>query len=284
MSQSRPRWVCLNGELVPAETAKVSVHDTSYQRGLGVFETMLGVKQKVPLLEQHWQRLQTTCKQFQLAAPSLAQLATATDSLLKKNAFDYSRIRLTISGADSPESRWYQSPGNSSWSMLCVPIKKPMSVDKGIRVTTWPGVIDSRCIPTGYKTTSYLPMVVCRRYAADNNFDEALVQNENAEWAECSASNLFVVIDQKIKTPDESSGCLPGIMRNLVIETAQKLGLNIETAKLNPDCLPQLSFAFTTNAIQGLTPIYQIDDHSFGTKPEWWNVLTQDISRQLQLG
>ncbi len=91
------------------------------------------------------------------------------------------------------------------------------------------GVAEQRKVPLTFpdvKRMAALDYVLAAREARIKGWDDALMLNSDGRVVECSSSNIFLVKDTQILTPELSEGCLPGVMRSLIVdELATKVGL-----------------------------------------------------------
>ena len=89
--------------------------------------------------------------------------------------------------------------------------------------------------------------------------DEAIMLNDRGFVCEGSTSNVFIVKNNSLVTPDEQSGCLPGITREVVMETASAMGMVVEQREVQLKELVAADEAFLTNSLLGLMPLREID-------------------------
>jgi branched-chain amino acid aminotransferase len=80
---------------------------------------------------------------------------------------------------------------------------------------------------------SWVPHTAALERAHVEGFDEALLLNERAQLAECTSANIFLVRGGKVLTPPLSSGCLPGITREILLEIAPGSGIEIREQELD---------------------------------------------------
>ena len=90
--------------------------------------------------------------------------------------------------------------------------------------------------------------------------DEALLLNESGFIAEGSVSNIFFVTSSSLVTPPLESGILPGITREVVIELADTLGINVAERDVRLPDLGQFDEAFLTNSVMEIMPLVAVRD------------------------
>src|SRR5918994_2409683 len=93
-------WV--DGELLPASTARVSPLDHGLLVGDGVFET-LRVYRGIPFAwARHLERLVRSAGGLGLTVPDFDELRAAVDAVLSANDLTDARLRLTVTGGPAP--------------------------------------------------------------------------------------------------------------------------------------------------------------------------------------
>jgi branched-subunit amino acid aminotransferase/4-amino-4-deoxychorismate lyase len=96
--------------------------------------------------------------------------------------------------------------------------------------------------------------------ARDRGYDETLIETNPRGFTEASRSNLFVIDNNQLITCSTDAPIVPGIMRQLVLDAAKELPLDIqEPPGLDPDHLQSGTEVFLTNAVRGIIPVARID-------------------------
>jgi branched-chain amino acid aminotransferase len=110
------------------------------------------------------------------------------------------------------------------------------------------------------KTTSYAENVVALAFANQHGAVEALFANTAGNLCECTGSNVFVVVDGEILTPDLASGPLAGVTRGLVIEWCRQEGLTVRAEPLPMSILGKAEEVFITSSTKDVLAVHAIDD------------------------
>ena len=76
-------------------------------------------------------------------------------------------------------------------------------------------------------------------------------------------SNLFLVRDRTLLTPDLSCCGVAGIMRGLVLDLARELGMRVVECAIVPADLEMVDALFVTNSLIGLCPVRELDGRSY---------------------
>ncbi|MGW2547140.1 aminotransferase class IV, partial [Kitasatospora sp. NPDC001574] len=108
----------------------------------------------------------------------------------------------------------------------------------------------------GLKTTSYAENVVALAAAHRARASEAILANTAGRLCEGTGSNVFVVLDGTLLTPQLSSGCLAGITRRLVIDWC-----GAQEADLPLDALQRAEEVFLTSTLRDVQAVTRVDGH-----------------------
>ena len=100
--------------------------------------------------------------------------------------------------------------------------------------------------------------------AQQRGFDEVILLNERGEVAECTSANIFASRGNVVWTPPLSSGCLPGITREVLLGEIQEPGIRLEEHTLMPADLEAADEVFITSTTRDLLPVTRIEDRAVG--------------------
>jgi branched-chain amino acid aminotransferase group I len=248
--------VYVNGSLVPRAKARISVFDHGFLYGYGLFETMRAYNGVIFLLERHLERLEKAAETIGINLTGI-DLAQACRDTLQANGLQNARLRLTVSHGDADAFPW--QPADSQPTVVVTAREyrpyPPEVYNRGFKV----GVSSfrrSRCSSlSGIKSTNYLVSVMARQEAMANSMDEALLLNEDGNITEGSTSNVFFVKSSYLVTPSPESGILPGITRWLVMEIADRLGIDTVEQGISLADLRQFEEAFLTSSMMEIMPL-----------------------------
>jgi branched-chain amino acid aminotransferase len=249
--------VWLDGALLEADQARVSVRDHGLTVGDGVFETMK-VTGGVPFaLSRHLARLAESAARLGLAAPTPEVLRAGAAELLAAHAHgEVGRLRITVTGGDGPAGT---ERGTSGPTVLMV--AGPGSHWPGsaaLATVPWPR--NERSAVAGAKTTSYAENVVALQYAKQRGAGEALFLDTQGRLCEGTGSNVFVVVDGQLLTPSLATGCLAGVTRALVIEWS-----GATEAELPVSALDEATEVFITSSTRDVQPVHAVDGRTYAT-------------------
>jgi branched-chain amino acid aminotransferase len=251
--------IWINGELRDAETASVSAFDHGLTVGDGVFETLKVVNGHGFALRRHLARLRRSAHGLGLEVPlSDDALRAAVAETIAASGLEDGRLRVTVTGGVSPLG---SDRGTDEASVLiAVSEQKP-----------WPGTAEVITVPwrrnehsavAGLKTTSYADNVVALRRARERGADEAIFANTAGNLCEGTGTNIFIGFDGRLHTPPLTSGCLAGIVRELVLEAVE-----VEQTDIPFERLAQADEAFLTSSTREIQPISSIDERPLPACP-----------------
>jgi branched-subunit amino acid aminotransferase/4-amino-4-deoxychorismate lyase len=118
---------------------------------------------------------------------------------------------------------------------------------------------------SGVKSLNNLDNVLAREEAHRQGAGEAILLNTRGFVVEGSASNVFLVLDGRLVTPNLSSGCLAGITRQAVLELATAAGLEAVETDVELSAFAVASEAFLTGSVMEVMPLTRLDDGPIGS-------------------
>jgi len=268
------RFINCNGELLDADTPVVTASNRSLRYGDGLFETMRWERGRLTLGDFHFERLFRGMGILQMELPPGFRAANLTEqirNLCEKNRLETARIRFNVYREDSPAL----FPVNNRPRFIIETAELPLLNPEPVRATLYTDEKKSTGILSNLKINNYLLYIMASRYAGQNGYDDALIQNADGRLCEATSSNLFFISGNKIVTPSLSEGCVAGVMRRQLLGLLPEWGYTVLETAIPKALMDEADEAFLTNAIHGIRPVTSIGNKKF---PQ---VLTQEIIRQL---
>ncbi len=262
--------VWLNGELLPADAARIYPSDRGLMLGDGVFET-IRIQGRQPMhLAQHLARLRAGAAVLGIPVNwSYAALAQAILAVTEAAGLANAAARLTLTRG--PASRGVLPAGEAHPTVLMTAGPLPAPASPGHAIIAASTRRNQASPLSRIKSLNYLDSIIARREAAGRAADDAILLDTRGHLAESTAANLFVVQGETILTPPLADGALPGITRARLLAS----GL-AEERTLLPEGLSGASAAFLTNSL-GLRALTRIEDWMFDpdhpalcTIRRWW--------------
>ncbi len=258
--------IFLNGRLVGPRDARIDPRDRGLLLGDGLFETLLCRSGRPLDLAPHYRRLATGARKLGIPlALTEDEAARAIANLLDAEALTDGTAALRITLTRGPGARGLLPPRDSNPTVMISaeawsrPVLGPAAavIAAGVRRNE-----HSPC--ASLKTLNYLDNVMARREAEERGADEALMLNTEGRLSCGSASNLFLVLDERLATPPLADGALPGITRAEILEMAPRLGIEVEERPLPAEALAAARGLFVTNSLIGLRRVASVDGEVLG--------------------
>ncbi|MCB1182452.1 aminotransferase class IV [bacterium] len=259
-------FVHLNGRLVPADQARVSVFDGGYTAGDGVYTTLRLYAGRPLDLPAHWARLARQTAALEIPFPlDEAGLRRAVAELAERNGLTDGdgRLRITVSRGGSPDdplplTRLAAIP--STVVMTLVPVAPALAewAADGIPVVVLDDAYARGSFPH-LKTLNGLAAVSALRRAAAAGCPEALLTGPDGRLLEGAVSNIFVVRDGRLATPTVGDGFLAGRTRERILGLAAGLGLPAGEAVLRREDLAAAAEVFVVSSVREVLPVVRID-------------------------
>jgi len=268
----------VDGDLVPADDATVSVRDRGFMYGDAAFETLRAYGGTVFRWPAHEARLRRTCETLGFAEAVPDDLRERVRETLRANDLADAYVRLSVTRGVQPGKL---TPDPDVDPTVVVIVKElPRGGVQGTQPWDDHAVVQtvktrrtpSEAVPADAKTHNYLNGIRARlelRRAATDEFaaDEALIRTTDGAIAEGATSNVFFVDDGVLKTPSDDCDILPGVTRDTVVELAQSEEFQVEAGSYTVGDLRDADEAFLTNTTWELRPIESVDGIEVGAGP-----------------
>jgi branched-chain amino acid aminotransferase len=256
--------ISINGELFPRDQAKISVFDSGYILGDGVWEGLRLINNGIPFLRAHIERIYEGAKAiFMDIGIRPNELVHQIFSCVDANKMQYGvHIRLMITRGI--KSTPYQDPRVtiSPPTIVIIPEYKQPKPDvmlKGLSLHTVnvrrgaPDVQDQKL-----NSHSKLNCITACIQAANAGADEALMLDPQGFVATCNSTHFFIVRRGEVWT---STGqyCIPGITRAAIIRVCKELHIPVLEKTFSLYDVYGADEAFVTGTFAGATPVRIID-------------------------
>ena len=262
----------VNGELFPRPEAKVSVFDSGFMLGDGVWEGLRVYNGKMAFLDRHLDRLWQGAKAIMLdIGISREELVARLRRVLDANAMTGDGVHIRLMVTRGIRSTPYQDPRVviSPATIVIIPEWKAPATGTATRMLNLATVHVRRGYPDvqdpKLNSHSKLNCITACIQAAQAGADEALMLDPHGFVATCNSTHFFIVRGGEVWT---STGdyCLDGITRRIVVETARAAGIPTYERNFSLTDVYGADEAFTTGTFAGLAPIGTIDGRVIGTE------------------
>jgi len=261
-------FASVNGNVVPAEQARVSVLDNGFTFGDAVYETLRTYRGRPFHLDRHLERLRASAARLGFAAPSGDEVfARRLDELLARAGNEESYIRIILTRGEGDISYRFDRVTGPTLVMVVKPFEPPPARDyaEGIAI-----VIASvrrnhpRALDPAIKSNNLLNNILAVREGQGRGAAEAILLNDLGEVAEGASSNVFVVKAGRVSTPPLDAGILSGITRRIVLDLCRELGIPAREETLIAADLFAADEVFITSTTKEAAPVRTVDGKLVG--------------------
>ncbi|RIJ32104.1 aminotransferase class IV [Henriciella algicola] len=278
--------ISVNGELKHRDEATVSVFDSGYLLGDGVWEGLRVKNGGVAFLDEHLKRLYAGAKTIDmdigLSKEDLTQ--RLFDCLKAQDMNDGVHIRLMVTRGIKKTP--YQGPRFTITkpTIVIIPEYKapvPEVIEKGLSLftvhirRTGPAEQDQKL-----NSHSKLNCILACIQADKAGADEGLMLDADGFVATCNSTHFFIVRDGEVWTspPDY---CLGGITRGNIIRVCEEAGITVREKRFSLFDVYSADEAFVTGTFAGVTPVREVDgrtiEHVGGPMAKRITGLYQDL-------
>lgn len=263
--------VNFNGAILEKGTAFLDQSNRGLRYGDALFETIRVVNSKIFFWEPHYLRLMASMRIMRLPIPMIFTMEQLEDEILKTlkaNSLEAkaTRVRLTV----FREAGGYYTPTNSDVSFIIETsaLETPFYTNnhENYEVELFKDHYVNSGLLSTLKSSNKIVHILAGIYAKENGYHNCLLLNEQKNIIEASNGNLFLIKDNKIKTPPITEGCLNGVLRKQLIEIIKKTEeFELVEEPISPFELQKADEMFTTNVISGITSISKYRKKNYDT-------------------
>ncbi|KAG4983453.1 branched-chain-amino-acid aminotransferase-like protein 2 [Glycine soja] len=271
-------WV--GNEIVPRESAKVSVFDSVVQGGDSVWEGLRVYNGKIFKLEEHLDRMFDSAKALAFEnVPTRDKIKEAIfKTLIRNGMFDNSHIRLSLTRGKKVTSGMSPTLNLYGCTLIVLAEWKPPVYDNehGIVLVTAttrrnsPNNLDSKI-----HHNNLLNNILAKIEGNNAKADDAIMLDKDGYVSETNATNMFIVKRGAVLTP-HADYCLPGITRATVMDLVVKEQFILEERRISLSEVHTADEIWTTGTMGELSPVVKVDGRIIG------NGKVGPVTRQLQ--
>jgi len=260
--------VCIDGKLVDKENATVSVFDHGLLYGDGVFEGIRVYNGEMFRGEAHIDRLFDSAKAIALEIPATKkELREDIYRTLRANDLTNAYVRVVVTRG---EGTLGLDPTKCDEPRIIIitddiVLYPDEYYENGLEVITVPTLRNHQnALSPKIKSLNYLNNILAKIEGLQAGVVEAIMLNQQGYVAECTGDNIFVVKDGALVTPPAHAGILEGITREVVIELAERLGIDVKFQQLTRFDLYVADECFLTGTAAEIVPVVKIDRRVIG--------------------
>ncbi|HKI50555.1 MAG TPA: aminotransferase class IV [Geothermobacteraceae bacterium] len=268
-----------DGRWQSAETPLVSAVDGGFLYGDTLFESLPVRDGRALFLREHLDRLELSARLSQFPFDRSAITALLREALAQ-SPFASGRLRLTLSRG---EFQGLTFPTGASRPLLTVaPYSEstPAQREQGWRAVSAP---NQRVNPLSHlpqlKRGSYADCLYAFNHARSCGADEALFFTPEGQLLEGSISNILLVKDGQLRTPQLGSLVLAGVIRRQLLSIAEEMALEAVETELQEAELFAADEVLLCNSLMLIMPLAELDGRPL-PRGERWRELLQSLEKQ----
>lgn len=256
--------VYVDGDVVPASEASVSVFDHSFLYGDGVFEGIRVYGDRIFELEAHLERLYDSAKMVKIdVGLTMAEFKEAHARVVRENPDTVTYLRPVVSRGEGPVGIGYSEDLDGPTVVIIPQERTPKYRDSQYEAGLSLETVSIRRTPFEHlesriKSNNYLNNILAKLEVFEGDADDGVLLDEHGYVAEACAGNLFCVRDGVLSTPSRQN-VLDGITRRTVLELAAEAGIECREERLTPYDFVTADEAFLTSTMTEIAPVTSVD-------------------------
>ena len=256
--------IYLNGQYMPIEEARIPVLDRGFIFGDGIYE-FVPVFDRVPFrLTEHWQRLERSLREVQIANPfDAAGFRAIVDKLVEAHPWENQGVYVQITRGVAPRDHSFPKGVQPTVFIMSNRLALPSAelIEQGMSVSVREDIRWLRC---DIKSISLMGHCMLRSEAtAEGNAEVILVRNGLV--TEASSSNILVVKDGVVLCPPKDHLILPGITYDVVLELLRENGFQHQVRPVTAAELRSADEVWITSSTKDVLAVTRMDGQPVGS-------------------
>ena len=260
--------IYIDGEFFSRADAKISVMDSGYLLGDGVWEGIRLYNNHLIHLEKHLERLYEGAEMIQMnIGISKSEMRSALEQTLQTNKM-ISDVHIRLIVSRGIKSTPYQHPkvtiGNPT--IVIIPeYKKPSPELKveGITLGTVSTIRNNLTQDPRVNSLSKHNCIAACIEADKMGVDEGLMLDPNGYVSTCNSTNFFMIKNNEVWTSN-GQHCLNGVTRHSVIDICKKKQILIKEKQFSINEVHEADEVFVTGTFAGIIPVRSVDGNTIG--------------------
>lgn len=233
--------------LTASQSVELNPRESGFAHGFGIFETMKLAAGRLYLFEAHWHRLMCSADALGLdCEASAAEVLGGIRELVETEGLLNAVIKLSL----------LREGAQAKLFVYSRPIHPcPKSISLQLRTDA---PINESSPLAGHKTHNYMENILLLLQAKSEGYSDVLRVNTVGELAETAVGNFYFIREGRLHTPSLRCGVLPGTRRELVLQLARDMKMEVLEGSFGLDALSDIDGAFVTNASVGVLPVHRL--------------------------
>jgi branched-chain amino acid aminotransferase len=266
--------VYFGGEYVPLSRAMVPITTNAFNYGTGCFEGIRAYWNEEQeelyalLLPEHMERMVRSARILKLdLTMDAGDLTGIALELLRRNEYRCDAYIRPIAYKSGSTIKVALTGIATDLCMYTIPMGDYLDTAKGLDLTVsaWRRIEDNAIPARAKPTGAYINAAMASDEARVAGFDEALMLTSDGHVAEAASSNLFLVVNDRLVTPEAVDDILEGITRAAVLSLGEALEIPTESRRIDRSELYAADEVFLCGTGVQIAPVSTIDGRAIGT-------------------
>lgn len=242
----------------------ISVSDRGLLYGDGAFETLAVHGQRIPLWPAHMQRLQAVGQRLGIAVPTADLLLDEINRVVDREAATQ-LVKIIVTRGSGPRGYRPLSNGTPTRIICAYPWSRHYNYyqQHGISIRQCETRLGHHCL-AGLKHLNRLEQVLAQaEWQAEEDIQEGIMLDCDANVIEGTMSNIFVVKNDQLITPDLHQAGVAGVMRACLLDIARRNAVDVRVSTLSLDDIVTADEVFFCNSVIGIWPVKKFMSHQW---------------------
>jgi branched-chain amino acid aminotransferase len=220
-----------------------------------VFSTVRVSRGVLFAFERHWARMKKDAANLRVPFPeSPEQMHEGLLRLVQANGAENATLRVVV--VRNQGGVW-QGPVERAFDVIALTTALADWGDE-VRLGLVPDARHGTSRFAGTKVTAWGFNLTWYEEAREQNLDEAVLLDANGNVSECTSANIFAVFGQDVVTPPLTTGCLPGVTRDLLLGEITADPYTVSERNLTPADLEAADEIFITSTTRDVLAVESI--------------------------
>ncbi len=250
------RFILHNDEIHEASENLLAAGQVGLLAGWGVFTTIKVIGGVLFAYPRHWARMSRDAKLVRVTLPiDSERLENNLLRLVEKNNAPHATLRVNVV---RNKGGIFEGPNISRPSDVVAFTADITNWGDSVKLDYVQQARHAASPFAGTKVLAWGMNLTMLEEGKSRGFDEVVLLNERGEVAECTSANIFAAKNGEVWTPPLSSGCLPGITRELLLTDVRVAGTPVIERVLTPADLESADEVFISSTTRDLLPVSSI--------------------------
>lgn len=259
--------IIFNKNIIPSDQLCIKYNDRGFTLGHGIYETILIKNGSIPAMDYHWKRLETSAPIIGITIPfSSQELEFMIHQLIEQNNLQnkLAAALFTITYGESRQGLLATEASNPNFVISVFEhVTRTVPGYSAIIASTKK---NEQALSARMKSTSNIDNILAKQEAVNLGYNEAFLLNTSSNIADGSMTNIFMIKNSQVFTPQVTDGALPGIIRSILLEEFSQL-FSITEKSISLSEIMDADEIFITNALLGIGPITKLNTKEFHSFP-----------------